>query len=415
MKISILLMFIFLSVIAFSQVNKVIDWNTDLNFIKTELPKNHYNLYMVKSEQSFLQGLDQIAKQQNQLSDFKMAIKLQQLIASLGDSHTSLNINSLLDVNKILPLGLMWFSDGIWIQATTKDNEAILGSKLLKMNNIPIDVIADSLCTLSTIDNQAVVKNIIPQTLPMLQLLAYFGFSTSDAINLELEKNGKIMNYTLRPERMQRNNIVKVIPNPIPLCYQHERALFWDQVQKKENVFYIQYNQCASREYPPPGFRGDVQKIPSFTEFQDALIDTILHHDFEKVIFDIRFNSGGNSAQGTELIKELSTIKKINRKGKLYVITGRKTFSSAVINAMDFRNMTEAILVGEETSGKPNHLGEIKYLKLPSSGLTLQYSTKYFKRTDEDLKTITPDKIIEPGFNDFREGRDPVFEEILNH
>lgn len=80
---------------------------------------------------------------------------------------------------------------------------------------------------------------------------------------------------------------------------------------------------------------------------------------------------------------------------------------------MDFKNMTNAILVGEETSGKPNHLGEIRSFKLPSSALSLQYSTKYFKRTDKDSKTITPDKIIEPSFTEFKSGKDPIFEWIL--
>jgi hypothetical protein len=413
MKNIVLMIFIFVSNIAISQDNKIIDWNTDLDFIKVELPKNHYNFYMVKSEQDFFKGLDQISKQQHQLSDFEMVVKLQQLIASFGDSHTSLNLKSILDLNKILPLGLMWFSDGIWVQATTKDNEAILGSRLLKINDIPINVVVDSLCTLITVDNKATVKNTIPKLLPVIQFLEYFGFSSSDAVKLKLENNGKIINYTIHPEQMNRNNSIKVIPHPIPLCYQNERAFFWNSIQRKDNVYYIQYNRCWSRENPPIGFRGNVQKLPSFNEFHKAVINTILHNNFDKIIFDIRFNSGGNSAQGTELIKELSTIKKVNNKGKLYVIIGRKTFSSAIINAMDFRDMTKAILVGEETSGRPNHLGEIKFLKLPSSGLTLQYSTKYFKRTNTDLKTIIPDKIIEQSFKEFKEGRDPVYEWIL--
>lgn len=413
MKNLLLMVFVFFSMTAFSQDKKNIDWTTDLNFIKTELPKNHYNLYMVKSEQYFMHGIDQIAEQQNELSDFEVAMKLQQLIASMGDAHTALSLKPFLNFNKILPLSLMWFDDGIWIQATTKDNESILGSKLLGINDIPIHTVVDSLCTLFTTDNKATVKKTFPQLFPLVQLLEYFGFSSSDSVQLQLENNGEIRNYTILPERMNRSNTVEILPDPMPLCYQNGRAFFWDKVQKEDNVFYIQYNRCAGSENPPGGFRGDVQKLPSFKSFQEAVIDTILHHDFDKVIIDIRLNGGGNSAQGTEFVKELSTIEKINQKGKLYVIVGRRTFSSAIINAMDFKNMTKAILVGEETAGKPNHLGEVRLLKLPSSGMTLQYSTKYFKRTGEDLKTITPDQVVETNFNDFKEGRDPVYDWIL--
>jgi C-terminal processing protease CtpA/Prc len=109
----------------------------------------------------------------------------------------------------------------------------------------------------------------------------------------------------------------------------------------------------------------------------------------------------------------MAEIKKINERGKLYVILGRFTFSSAIINAMDFSNKTQAIFVGEETSGKPNHYGEVRSFTLPNSGLNINYSTKYFKRSEKNLKTITPDHIIETSFKDFKEGKDPVYDWII--
>ncbi|WP_321288948.1 S41 family peptidase [uncultured Sunxiuqinia sp.] len=413
MKNLILLTFLFACLTAFSQSDKSIDWNSDIEYIKVELPKNHYNLYMVKSEQDFISGLDEISKIQNQLSDFEVAVKLQQLIATLGDSHTTLSLDPFLDYNKILPIGLMWFSDGLWIQSTTKSNETILGAKLIEINGRAISEIIDSLSTISAIDNQASIKKSAPKIIPAVQFLEYFGFAIQPEIKLTLEQNGETVYYTIHPEKMNKNNMVRVLPNPIPLCYQNTRTPFWYKVLTKDNVFYIQYNKCWSREYPPSGFKGDSQKLPSFSKFHKAIVDSIKKNDFNKVVFDIRFNGGGNSYQGTKLVEELSTIDKIKSKGKLYVITGRDSYSSAIINIMDFTNMTNAILVGEETSGKPNHLGEIRSFKLPSSALSLQYSTKYFKRTDKDLKTITPDKIIESSFTDFKNGKDPVFEWIL--
>ena len=393
-----------------------IDWQTDIDVLKTELPKKHYNLFMVKSQQDFNNGLDKFYAQKEQFSDFEMAVKLQQLIASMGDLHTALSLKPFLNFNRTLPLGLMWFSDGIFVQQTSKDNEELLGCKLLKINGTPMHTIIDSLSTLTTIDNEATVKKTIPHLLPAIQFLEYFGFANSDAVILQVENtNGEILKHTVHPERMNRGNMVKVIPDPIPLCYQNQSAFFWDQIQKEDNMYYIQYNQCRSREHPSNSYKGDAQKLPSFNEFRAKVIETITQNNFDRIIFDLRFNGGGNSDQGTELIKKLATIKKANKKGKLYVIIGRKTFSSAIINAMDFRNMTQATFVGEETAGKPNHLGEIKTMKLPSSGLTVQYSTKYFEYSDKDLNTITPDHSIEPSFKDFKEGIDPVYEWIVNH
>jgi C-terminal processing protease CtpA/Prc len=163
---------------------------------------------------------------------------------------------------------------------------------------------------------------------------------------------------------------------------------------------------------------GDKEKaktMPSFGDFRKKIISTINNVPLNKMVFDMRFNSGGSSPQGTDLIHELMLKEKINKKGKLFVVVGRSTFSSAIINAMDFKSKTRAILVGEETGGKPNHFGEVKSFTLPSSGLKVSYSTKYFRYSDEDIKTLRPDIIIEETFSDYKSGIDPVYTWIVNY
>jgi hypothetical protein len=49
---------------------------------------------------------------------------------------------------------------------------------------------------------------------------------------------------------------------------------------------------------------------------------------------------------------------------------------------------------------------------LPSSGLIINYSTKYIKTTSGNEATIKPDRCIETSFQDYKKGIDPVFEWI---
>lgn len=77
---------------------------------------------------------------------------------------------------------------------------------------------------------------------------------------------------------------------------------------------------------------------------------------------------------------------------------------------MDFKRLTNAVFVGEETAGKPNHFGEVRGFQLPASQLKVRYSTNYFKYTDENTNTIIPDIAIEMSFSDFMKGIDPVYE-----
>lgn len=414
MKKRILLTLLYISIIANSQNNKVIEWDADLNFLKVELPKNHFKLYTLKSEKEFFNGIEQISQEKNKLSELDIAIKLQQLIASFGDSHTMVGWSQFADNKKTIPFNLIWFNDGLYVMNTTEENQKILGYKILKINGKPLATITDSLSTLITVDNNANIKNGLPKLIPYVQLLEHFGFVKTDTIDLLLEnKKGELLNYAIRPSIMNKQNSRFFKPDSLALCYKFGKSLFGDSILRKDAAYYIQYNMCASREFPPQGFKGNPEQLPSFNDFKRKVIETINNNDFDKVIFDIRFNGGGNSAPGKELIRELSKINKINKKGKLYVIIGRKTFSSAINNALDFKNMTKAIFVGEETSGKPNHYGEIKLLELPNSGLKVQYSTRYFKLTDKDLKTMTPDYIIETSFNDYKNGHDPVYDWII--
>ncbi|MBK8626894.1 MAG: hypothetical protein IPN86_15405 [Saprospiraceae bacterium] len=152
--------------------------------------------------------------------------------------------------------------------------------------------------------------------------------------------------------------------------------------------------------------------MPSFKEFEEKVFQTVKQNPIDKVVFDIRFNGGGNSSQGTEFVEKFAKVLEKKPKMKIYVILGRNTFSSAILNAMDFKRITNATFIGEETSGKPNHFGEVKSFQLPNSGIRVDYSTKYFKRTDEKVNTISPDIKLEPSFSDFDSGIDPAYEWI---
>lgn len=68
--------------------------------------------------------------------------------------------------------------------------------------------------------------------------------------------------------------------------------------------------------------------------------------------------------------------------------------------------------VGEVTSGRPNHYGEVKYLTLPYSGLKISYSTKYIDNYEPDSDAFYPDIKIGTSFIDYKNGIDPVFEFI---
>jgi C-terminal processing protease CtpA/Prc len=177
---------------------------------------------------------------------------------------------------------------------------------------------------------------------------------------------------------------------------------FWFEYLDKQQTLYFKYNVCRNM----PGLT--VQK------FTEDLLEFIDSHPVLKLVVDLRNNGGGNSSFLLPFINALKERKQINQKGRLYVVVGRQTFSSAVLNALAFQDGTEAVFVGEPTGGKPNHFGEVRGFVLKNSKIGIQYSTKYFTHSKEDTPAFNPEVLINPSLKDYLEYRDPVLEYILN-
>jgi C-terminal processing protease CtpA/Prc len=99
--------------------------------------------------------------------------------------------------------------------------------------------------------------------------------------------------------------------------------------------------------------------------------------------------------------------------GNLYVIIGKFTFSSALLNAIDLKQKTNAILIGSPTGGKPNHYGEVKSFQLNKLDLKVWYSSNFFKNVDGDPPSLEPDIFIPITSDDMRALTDPCLEYVI--
>jgi len=410
-------------------------WTEDIEFLKTELAEKHIDLFFSVSQDEFENNLDEIASNIQNLADYEITLKLQQVIAKMGDSHTLIDYsrcfnNTSLSKHKRPVIRIEWIKDGYYCIPP------FINKKVGRINGFEIDQIVDSLSTLVTVDNQSILRNSISGLIKNIGVMIHFGFiDTLDfKYNVEDENGEIIVTAEAALDKLKKNDMLSNsgkkehdwFREPPPTTFQKLRLArfqelgytryFDDWYIKEDRIYYIQYNNCWSREVGM--MYGDsikALKLPSFNEFSERILETIEKENISKFVFDLRNNRGGSSPQGTELVKKIAEVEKINQKGKLFVLIGRRTFSSAILNAMDFKRFTKAILIGEETGGSPNHYGEVKRFKLPNSGLTVNYSTKYFIRTDGGINSLKPDFIIEPSYDDILKGNDPIYNWILNY
>ncbi|HNL38917.1 MAG TPA: hypothetical protein PKH43_07285, partial [Saprospiraceae bacterium] len=208
----------------------------------------------------------------------------------------------------------------------------------------------------------------------------------------------------------------QIQPKDPDLRWQPLQYLFFVNWLEPEKVVYVQYNRCASREMALAS--GDslmAEQLPPFQPLADSIIFLMRQHPDAKLFFDLRFNNGGAAADGVNFAKRISELPDINTKDRLFVAVNLYTFSSAVQIATVFQNGTKATLIGDAPAEKPNHYGEVRSFTLPNSRLKVVHSTRFMQIMDGNPSALEPDKVIEPSFDDFRNGRDPVLNYVRKY
>lgn len=70
------------------------------------------------------------------------------------------------------------------------------------------------------------------------------------------------------------------------------------------------------------------------------------------------------------------------------------------------------MLIGDPPAQSTNHYGEISAFALPNSGLKVLHSTRFMRVSPSNSSALQLDEVIEPKFEDFRVGKDPVLDYV---
>ena len=410
----IVLVFLMILIICSSLVSAVEfteeEWLQDLNYLEKELPARHKNLFFKLKKEEFKSELEKIKADLPKLSNLDITLRLAELFTKIGDSHTA--VDNTRFFKKYYPVYFKKFADGYRVRAVDKKYKEILGAKLISINGYSPSDLKNKFSSLITADNQYALEYKLTSFLNLKEVLSY--------LEIIDQKNEFIFNEgdsQLKISFAAKNieNIYKNADDLIYLDYQNNIALsnsnklFWSKYLETEKILYFQYNSCWSRELAKKHKRPKPE-LPSFSEQKNKIFHSIENKEIKKFVIDLRHNSGGDSRQGTQFAAELN---KYKDQFDTYVIIGPNTFSSAIINALDFKNQLEAYLIGTATMGKPNHFGEVKAFNLPNTDLKVSYSTKYFKLLENsDPDALYPEITVETKFEDFLNGRDTVLKLI---
>ena len=384
---------------------RLANWQADIRFLAQELPKRHKHFYAHLDASAFQDSIAALEKSLPNLTDEQVTVQLARIVASARDAHTQINIRPLF--RTIYPIGLMWFKDGYYVVRTLPEYQAILGTKWIGIGNHAAENVESTLKELIAHENEQWVREMMPNYLiaaPILQAVhlidpsnpTHYRFQKPDGTTID-----QVVTATETAKIPQWAELLDAKSNKVPLRYLDRNKNYWHQWLPEAKAMYVCYRRCSS------------MAKPTINEWAKEMLADLDEHKPDKLIIDLRDNAGGNSALFAPILFGIGQRDWINQKGKLYVLIGRRTFSSGLLNALELKRTTQSILVGEPTGQKPNAYGEVKQFALPHSKIEIFYSTKYFRMMKDDPDSLEPDEFMETTVQDYRDGRDPILEKLL--
>lgn len=389
-------------------------WRDDLRFMAREMERLHANLYHSVSRETFAAAVAALDAKLPGLQRHEVIVELMRLVAMVGDGHT--NVSPLKDKAfglPSLPLKLYLFDDGLYVRAARPDFAELLGARVEAIGGVPVAEALRRVGEISPRDNAITPTMYAPILLgiPAIDHALKLG-PTPYAAVLTLSRGKRRWTVTVPATQVDPNwppdtdvSLVtpdrwvdaRTAPQPIwlqaPLDYHRLIEL------PEHRALYVQLNMVT-------GIKGQ-----SLGDFGERIRERAAATNPRAIILDVRLNRGGNQDLRFPFIADL--IKAEDADTRLYVLSWRGAFSATQPILDDLALFTEAVLIGEPASSRPNGYGDSYRIVLPNSGLTVRTSIKYHQRDNRE-RPWTPIDVAAPyRFADYVAGRDPALAAAL--
>jgi tetratricopeptide (TPR) repeat protein len=390
-------------------------WKADVEFLSAKLQAMHPAPFRKLDRATFETNLAVFEGRVGSFSREQAVVGIMRLVASLEDGHTAIPPDFLRAFGfHVLPLRFYVYGDGLYLQAGDRQYQEGLGGKLVSIGDTPAAEVYKKLRTITSHDNALTIDGRLPGFLIVPEILAGLGVVENPAVDvpLKLEHGGRVVKLLVKPvvapgsESMSVARVaytsdwVDSAPANLPLWLRHADKPYWFEYQADTKTIYVQYNQCTSDAADP---------MPAFA---DRLRSEISARSPDRIVLDLRLNSGGEGYWNKPLFLALLKSDQIDRKGKFFVLIGRETFSAGSILAIDLDRFSKAIFIGEPTGGAVQNFGNHERVALPNSGLFVMIATKYYQNDGpfDDRPWIAPEITATLSQKDYEAGRDPALQ-----
>jgi Peptidase family S41 len=386
----------------------------DVRELGKSIEQIHPDPFRSVSRQRFESDVSALARRAPALSQDELLVGVMRIVALLGprNGHTGLFPGDPSHTHELhlYPLRLYAFTDGLYVVDAT--DAALVRSRLVAIEGMPIETALTRVEPLVPRDNPSNLRGVAPHFLLTAEVLDGLGIAAADrpaAFTFE-RPSGERVDVPLTA--IPASRYVASFPDPLyghypailprasrPLYLSGSARPMWARTLSGGRAVYVGYNAVQA---PPPAFLRRLKRLVHGAKVR-------------RVVVDVRLNGGGdNTTYGP--LTSLFGSPAVDKRGRLYLLTGRATFSAAANFAAEIDRDTRAIIVGEPTGGGVETYGDTFPLTLPTLGWTVHIAARYHERkksrSDHRL-AVEPDVPVNLTSSQYFAGRDPVLERAL--
>lgn len=387
-------------------------WQEDVAFLAERIRTVHPASFRYVSESAFDSAVASLDAAIPRLSSEEVVVGVLRLLALVRDGHTTMPMAfpgfgaaaiELLAYHQ-LPLRFYAFEEGTYVvDAFDPAFASLVGRKLLTVDGVPADSVLALAMDASPTDNRYGAVDHATELMRVPELLRGMGVA-GDPVAVELTTASadgeRTVTVPAAAASTETHHAATGDPDA-PLYLRHRDRPYWSEYLPADRTMYVQYNVVLNR--------GEM----SIEEFFDGVFADAEAKGAERMVLDLRYNTGGNNSLNWPIIYDIIRSDRVNRRGHLFVVIGRRTFSAAQNAVNGLGRHTHAVFVGEPTAAHPNHYGDAIHFTLPNSGLPFQVSALYWQHHPRDTREWTAPEIYAPPTAEaYFDGRDVALEAI---
>lgn len=389
-------------------------WREDLAFLATQVRTRHPNPHHSVDSETFQQAVDDLHARIPGLQRNEVIVGFMALAALVGDGHT--NVSPLKDPAfgfRELPLKFYWFEDGLYVRAARPGHRDLIGARIEAIGGVPVDEAIERVARIVSRDTPMGLRLYAPIFLAMPGIQHALGLSsTADASVLTVRRDGTTRTVTVEadgiPPEWPPDTDISLItlggwvdgrtaPDPqwlqAPLDYHRMVDI------AEHDALYVRLNMVT-------GIQGQ-----SLDQFGEAILARARETEPATLVLDLRLNRGGNQDLRYGFIADI--IRATGAGTRLYVLTGRGTFSASQRILDELATLGDAIVVGEPASSRPNSYGDSYRDTLPHSRIALRTSTLWQQFDWRDVAWTPVDIGVPLTYADYASGQDPALDIAL--